>query len=138
MKWYRLLLPATICQKKKQSVCTPTLWVRFGATFHCAVIINGYLLERRAIFVGGTSHSLLHLPPKFSVTFTFSITGTEFEIQWQMSNFENWVVPSSDEFCCLKMPLPARAPNAVLRFQYFNFYVIKYERSSIPEWYFGI
>ena len=29
-----------------------------------------------AIFVGGAS--LLHLPPKFSVTFTFTITGTEF------------------------------------------------------------
>ena len=29
-----------------------------------------------AIFVGGAS--LLHLPPKFSVTFMFTITGTEF------------------------------------------------------------
>ena len=29
-----------------------------------------------ALFVG--SASLLHLPPKFSVTFTFTITGTEF------------------------------------------------------------
>ena len=30
-----------------------------------------------AIFVGGAS-LLHHLPPKFSVTFTFTITGTEF------------------------------------------------------------
>ena len=29
-----------------------------------------------AIFVGGAS--LLHLPPKFCVTFTFTTTGTEF------------------------------------------------------------
>ena len=47
------------------------------STTKCIIVNNAAPVQRPFLLVA-RAKSLLHLPPKFSVTFTFTITGTEF------------------------------------------------------------